>query len=103
MLEKLCDNFRKFSKLEVLHFHKLKQQRKAAKENRASRPTKYDRGRESTMSFDNTTKQIDNTDSDGCGPLENWKKNFRPSQPENRNGAFDTRKVYHHPRGGYTG
>jgi hypothetical protein len=63
-------------------------------------PTKYNKSRESTMSFDNAHKQIHNIDSDRCGPPENWEKNFRPPQPESRNRAFDTRKNYHHPRGG---
>jgi hypothetical protein len=53
------------------------------------------------MSFDNAHKLIHNIDSDGCGPPENCEKNFGPSQLENRNMAFDTRKDYHHPRGGY--
>jgi hypothetical protein len=56
MLEELYANFHKFSKSEVLHFHKLEQQRKVPKENEASRPIKYNRGRESTMSVNNTTK-----------------------------------------------
>jgi hypothetical protein len=86
----------------VLHFRKLDQQRKVPKENEASRSTKYNKSRESTMSFDDVTKQIHSTDSDGCGPLENWEKHFGPPEPENRNISFDTRKDYHHPRGGYT-
>jgi hypothetical protein len=49
------------------------------------------------MSFDNAHKLIHNIDSDGCGPPENCEKNFGPSQLENRNMAFDTRKDYHHP------
>jgi hypothetical protein len=71
MLEELYDNFRKFSKSEVLHFCKLEQQRKVSKENEASRPTMYNRGRESTMNFNNATKQIHIINFDGCGPLEN--------------------------------
>jgi hypothetical protein len=53
------------------------------------------------MSFSNAHKQIHNTDSDGCGLPKIWEKNFGPSQPENRNMAFDPKKDYHHPRGGY--
>jgi hypothetical protein len=64
----LYDNFCKFSKSEVLHFCKLEQQRKVPNENEASRPVKYNISRESTMSFDNATKQIHIIDSDGCGP-----------------------------------
>jgi hypothetical protein len=89
MLEELYDNFRKFNKSEVLHFCKLEQQRKVPKENEASRSTKYNRGRESTMKFDNATKQIHIINSDGYGPLKNR--------------AFNTRKEYHHLRGSYTG
>jgi hypothetical protein len=73
-LEELYDNFCKFSKSKVLHFHKLERQRKVPKENKASRPTKYSRGRESTMSFDNTTKQVHNIDSDGYNPRKSRRK-----------------------------
>jgi hypothetical protein len=69
-LEELYNNFLKFVKLEVLHLCKLEQQRDVPKENEASRPTKYNRGRESTMRFDNTTKQLHSIDSDGCGTLK---------------------------------
>jgi methylphosphotriester-DNA--protein-cysteine methyltransferase len=55
-LEELYENFCKFTKSELLHFRKLEQPRKVLKENEASRPTKYNRGMESTMSFNNTTK-----------------------------------------------
>jgi hypothetical protein len=37
----LYEDFTKFSKLEVLHFRKLKQHRKAPKHGEASRPTYY--------------------------------------------------------------
>jgi hypothetical protein len=55
-LEKLYDNFHKFSRSEILHFHKLDQQRKVPNENDASRPTNYTKSRESTMGFDNAHK-----------------------------------------------
>jgi hypothetical protein len=97
----LYDNFHRFNRSEVLHFHKLDQQRKVHKENEVSRPTKYNKIRESTMSFDNAHKKIHNIDSDGCRQLENWEKIFGPPQPKNKNRAFDTRKEYNHPRGGY--
>jgi hypothetical protein len=71
MLEELYDNFRKFSRIEVLHFRKLDQQRKVPKESEASRPTKYNKIKEGTLSFDNTTKQVHSIDSDGCGPPKN--------------------------------
>jgi ribosomal protein L32E len=78
MLEELYDNFQKFSRSEVQHFHKLDQQWKVPKENECSRPTKYSKSRGSTMNFDTSHKQIHNIDSDGCGPPENWEKNFGP-------------------------
>jgi hypothetical protein len=67
-LEEMYDNFRKFGKSEASHFCKLEQQRKVPKENEASRLTKYNRDRENTMSFNITTKQIHNIDSDGSPP-----------------------------------
>jgi hypothetical protein len=70
-LEEPYDSFHKFNKSEVLQFRKLEQERKVPKVNKASRPTKYNRGRENTMSFDNTTKQIHNIDPYGCGPPKN--------------------------------
>jgi hypothetical protein len=63
--------FTKFSKLEVLHFRKLEQQRKASKHNEASRPTHYNDNQRSYP------KQVHIIDSDACGPSENWEKNFR--------------------------
>jgi hypothetical protein len=55
----------------------------------------YNRGRQSTISFDNTTKQVNSTNSDGCGHPENWEKNFGPPQPEHMQQAFDTKKDYY--------
>jgi hypothetical protein len=49
-LKELYNNFPMLSKLEVLHFQKLEQHKKVPKENEASRPTKYNRARESTIS-----------------------------------------------------
>jgi hypothetical protein len=77
-LEELYDNFCKFSRSEVLHFCKLDQQKKVPKEKEASRPTKYNKSRESTKSFNNVHKQIYIIDSNGCGPPENLEKNFGP-------------------------
>jgi hypothetical protein len=101
-LEELYDNFRKFSRSEVLHFHKLGQQRKIINENESSRPAKYSRSRESALSLDTLHKQVHNIDLDGCGPLENWEKNFRPSRLESENRVYDSRRDHHHPRGGYS-
>jgi hypothetical protein len=64
----------------VLHFQKLEQQRKIPKEKEASRRTKYNRGSHNTSNFDNTTKHVNNIDSDGCEPLKNWEKFFGPPQ-----------------------
>jgi hypothetical protein len=72
-------NFCKFSKSKVLHFHQLDQQKKVPKENEASRPTKYDKSRDGTMSFENAHKKILNIKSDRCGLPENWEKIFGPS------------------------
>jgi hypothetical protein len=74
----LYEEFQKFSRAEVLHFHKLGQQRKAANENESSRPFKYNKGKEGAPTFDATHKQVHSIDSDGCRPLENREKNFRP-------------------------
>jgi hypothetical protein len=81
-LEELYDNFRKLSKSEVLHFCKIDQQRKAPRVNEASRSTKYNKSRESMLSFDNAHKHIHNINSDGCEPRENWEKIFGPSTSE---------------------
>jgi hypothetical protein len=102
MLEELYDNFYKFNRSEVLHFRKLDQQRKISKENKVSRPIKYTKSRDSSPSFKNAHKQINNINSDGCGPPENWEKKFRPSQLENRKKTFNAGRDYQNPRGGYT-
>jgi hypothetical protein len=73
-LEELYDNFHQFSKSKALHFHKLEKQRKVHKENEASRPNKYSRGRGIIMSFDNTIKEIHSIDSNGCGPQKTGRK-----------------------------
>jgi hypothetical protein len=50
-LEELYDNFQKFSRSEVLHFRKLGQQRKIINENEGSRPAKYSKSIENTLSL----------------------------------------------------
>jgi hypothetical protein len=77
ILEELYDTFRKFNMFEVLHFQRHEQQRKIPKDNKALRPTKYNRGRENTIRFGNRTKQIHNIDSDGCAPPPPTKKSGR--------------------------
>jgi hypothetical protein len=86
----------------VLHFCKLCQQRKTLNENEGSRPAKYSKSRESTSSFDTTHKQVHSIDSDGCGPPENWEKDFRPPRLESETRTYNPRRDYHHPRGGYS-
>jgi hypothetical protein len=71
ILEELYDEFHKFSKAEVLHFRKLGQQRKSTSDNESSMPSKYNKGKEGTTSFDVPRKQVHNINTDGCGPLEN--------------------------------
>jgi hypothetical protein len=64
-VQELYDNFQKFSNLEVLHFQKLEQQRKIPKENKASRPTCYNRNRPNNNSYDSNLKHVNIIDSDG--------------------------------------
>jgi hypothetical protein len=101
-LEELYTFFQKFSRAEVLHFHKLGQERKTMNENESSRTFKYSKSREGTPSFNASHKQVHNTDSDECRPLENWEKNFRPPRPESNNRMLDSRRDHHQPRGGYS-
>jgi hypothetical protein len=85
----------------VLHFHKLGQQRKIVNENEGSRLAKYNKSRENTSNFDTAHKQVHNIDSNGCGPLENWEKNFIPLWLESESRTYTPRRDYH-PRGGYS-
>jgi hypothetical protein len=76
-LLELYEQFTKFSKSEVQHFCKLEQLRKVAKSYKTTIPRYND-------SQCNYPKPVHNIDSDGCGPPENWEKNFRgPSQERN--------------------
>jgi hypothetical protein len=67
----LYEEFWKFSRSEVSHFHELDQQRKVTSENEGSRPFKYTRNKEGAASFDTTCKKVHSIDSDGCGSPEN--------------------------------
>jgi hypothetical protein len=49
-LEGLYEEFWKFSRSEVSHYHKLDQQRKVTNENEGSRPFKYSKGKEGATS-----------------------------------------------------
>jgi hypothetical protein len=85
----------------VSHFHELDQQRKVTSENEGSRPFKYTRNKEVVASFDTAHKQVHHIDSNGCGPPENWDKNFRPPRQESENGVYESRKDHQQNRGGY--
>jgi hypothetical protein len=50
-LEGLYEEFWKFSRSEVSHYHKLHQQRKVTNENEGSRLFKYSKGKEGATSF----------------------------------------------------
>jgi hypothetical protein len=73
----LYEEFDKFSKLEVLHFRKLEQQRKTLKQDEASRSPRYNNNECSYL------KEVHNIHSDGYDPMENWEKNFG-SPPQQR-------------------
>jgi hypothetical protein len=92
-LKALYEEFWKFSRLEVSHYLKLDQQRKVTNENESSRSFKCSKGKEGTTSFDATSKQVHSIDSDGCGPQENWEKNFRPPQQENESRPYEPRRT----------
>jgi hypothetical protein len=78
IVPELYEHFAKFSKSEIQHFHKLEQQRKISKPNEAPRP----HHNESQHSY---PKPMHDIDSDGCGPLENWEKNYgTPLQQTNQ-------------------
>jgi hypothetical protein len=93
----LYENFIKFNKLEVQHFLKLEQQRKAPKHDEASRPTHYNNNQH------NYPKHVHNIDSDGCGPPKNWEKNFRSPPQERSKKTFDHRSNQYNQRGGTPG
>jgi hypothetical protein len=93
---KLYKNFVKFSKSEVLHFWKIEQQRKALEHDEASRLVRYS---ESRM-HNSYPKHVNNIDSDGCEPLENWEKNFGPILQERKERVFGHRRDHYSQRGG---
>jgi hypothetical protein len=72
IVPELYEQFAKFSKSGVQHFHKLERQRKTPKQDEALRPPCYNDNKGSYP------KQVDSIDSDGCGPMENWERNFGP-------------------------
>jgi hypothetical protein len=52
--------------------------------------------------LDTSHKQVHNIDSDGYGPPKNWEKNSRPLRPKSEKRTYDSKRDYHHPRGGYS-
>jgi hypothetical protein len=92
----LYEQFAKFSKSEIQHFRKIEQQRKASKPDEASRP----HHNESQRGY---PKPMHSIDSDGCGPLENWEKNYgTPSQQTNHSTTTDQRFNQYNQRDGST-
>jgi hypothetical protein len=91
-VSKLYDQFTKFSKSKVQHFRKLEQQRKVAKPDEAPRAS-YDDNQ------CNYPKPVCSISSNGCGPLENWNKNFGgpPQQTDSR--TFNQRSTQYNQRG----
>jgi hypothetical protein len=101
ILEELYDEFRKFSRVEVLHFHKLGQQRKSTSENERSRPLKSNKGKEGTTSFDTPDRQVHSINTDRCRPPKNWEKNIRPPRPKSESRTYDPREDHSQTRRGY--
>jgi hypothetical protein len=101
-LEELYDEFRKFSRVEVLHFRKLGQQRKSTNGSESSRPFKYNKVKEGTTSFGMPHMQVHIIGTDRCGPPKNWEKNFRPLRLESESRTYDPRRDCSQSRGGYT-
>jgi len=99
-IQELYENFEKFSKSEVLHFRKLEQQRKAPKETETSRPGKFQHNRSTSTQ----QRAVNSIDSDGCGPPENWEKNYEdPRSPQRKEKSFDSRRDQNDRRGGCQG
>jgi hypothetical protein len=107
IVPELYEQFAKFNKSKILHFHKLEQQRKVSKPDKATRPHYNDNQH-------NYPRPMHNINSDGCGPLKNWEKNFGPSSQERNPRIFDRRsppytqrsrapnRGHAHSRGPYT-
>jgi hypothetical protein len=92
----LYEQFAKFSKSKIQHFHKLEQQRKVSKADKAPKP----RHNESQRTY---PKPMHNINSDGCGPPENWEKNYgMPSHQTRHNTTSNQRSNQYNQRGGST-
>jgi hypothetical protein len=90
---KLYEQFAKFSKYEIQHFRKLEQQRNITKPDEAPRP----RYNENQRSY---PKPMHSIDSNGCGPSENWEKNFGTPMQQTHLRTFDQRFNQYNHRGG---
>jgi hypothetical protein len=80
----LYEQFMKFSKFEIQHFCKFEQQRKISKPDEAPRP----RYTENQHSY---PKPVHNINFDGCGPPENWEKNYGAPPQQTHQRSFDQR------------
>jgi hypothetical protein len=69
------EQFAKFSKSEIQHFHKLEQQRKIF------RPDEAPSSRQNEIQR-NYPKPVHSIDSDGCRSPENWEKNYGTSSQQ---------------------
>jgi hypothetical protein len=83
----------KFSKSKTQHFRKLEQQRKVSKPNEAPKPQYNENQR-------TYPKRVHNIDPDGCGPPENWEKNFGTPPQERHPRTSDQRFKQGSQRGG---
>jgi hypothetical protein len=100
-LEEVYEEFHKFNRVEVLHFHKLGQQRNSRNLSESSRPFRYTKSKEGTSSFETPHRQVRSIVLDGYGPSENWEKNFRPPRTESENRTCDPIKDQSQTRGDY--
>jgi thiamine kinase-like enzyme len=89
----LYEEFTKLSKSEVLHFCKFEQQTETTKHDEAPRPPHYSDNQRSYP------KQVNSIDFDGCGPPENWEKNFGPPPQERSQRTFDYKQNQYSQRG----
>jgi hypothetical protein len=90
---KLYEQFTKFSKSEIQHFHKLQQQRKVSNPDKAPK-LRYNKNQRSYP------KLVHNIDFNGCRPPENWEKNFETPPQERYLRASDQRFMQGSQRGG---
>jgi hypothetical protein len=74
-VSKVYEQFAKFSKSEIQHFHKLEQQRKI------SRPDEAPRSQQNEIQR-SYPKPVHSIDSDGHGPPENWENNYGTSSQQ---------------------